>query len=74
MASLLGALVRLYSRFVSPLLPRSCRFHPNCSSYARQALVEYGAIRGTLLSLRRIARCHPWSAGGFDPIPGRKVL
>jgi len=74
MARLLRSVIGVYARLVSPLLPRSCRFYPTCSSYARQALEEYGAIHGTLLTLRRIARCHPWSPGGLDPIPVRKVL
>lgn len=73
-ARLLSACVGLYQRAISPLLPRSCRFHPTCSAYARDALREYGAIRGTLLAVRRISRCHPWSAGGIDPIPARKVV
>jgi len=71
---LFSACIGVYSRVISPLLPRSCRFHPTCSAYARDALHEYGAIRGTLLAMRRIARCHPWSAGGIDPIPARKVV
>ncbi len=74
MARLLGRLVTLYARFISPLLPRTCRFHPTCSGYARQALERHGAIRGSILSLRRIARCHPWSPGGIDRVPVRKVM
>lgn len=62
-------LLELYRYFVSPLLGSCCRFHPSCSSYAIQALEQYGAGRGTLLALGRIARCHPWHAGGFDPVP-----
>lgn len=73
-ARVLEAVVALYSRAISPFLPRSCRFHPTCSTYSMQALREYGAMRGTLLTVRRIARCHPWSAGGIDPVPARKAF
>jgi putative membrane protein insertion efficiency factor len=62
---LLGA----YKRWVSPLLPAACRFEPTCSEYAAQAITEHGMYRGSRLALARIARCHPLSAGGFDPVP-----
>ncbi len=67
---LLGGLVRLYQLAISPLLPPSCRFTPSCSAYAREALATHGALRGTWLALRRLARCHPWNPGGYDPVPG----
>lgn len=61
------SLVHLYRRLLSPWLPRSCRFQPTCSAYALQALVEQGPVRGCWKTLRRVARCHPWSEGGWDP-------
>jgi uncharacterized protein len=61
------ALVRLYQYTLSPLVGRQCRFHPTCSNYMIGAVNKYGAIRGTLRGLHRIARCHPWHPGGIDP-------
>jgi uncharacterized protein len=55
-----------YKRWVSPLLPRSCRFVPTCSEYARLAVLEHGALRGALLAAGRVARCHPFHPGGVD--------
>lgn len=65
----LAGMVRLYQLTISPLLPPSCRFTPSCSAYAREALERHGAMRGTWLTLRRLARCHPWNPGGVDPVP-----
>ena len=65
----LGALVRAYRYFVSPLLPQACRFYPSCSVYAETALQDHGALRGGWLTARRLCRCGPWHAGGFDPVP-----
>lgn len=61
--------VRLYRLLISPVLPASCRYWPTCSEYAIEALRVHGAVRGSWLGLRRIARCHPWAAGGVDPVP-----
>jgi len=69
-SSLLRLVVRAYKFFVSPLLPPSCRFHPTCSEYAEQALAQHGALRGGWLAARRVCRCGPWNAGGYDPVPG----
>lgn len=63
-------LIAAYKIFVSPLFPPSCRFHPTCSDYAREALDVHGAARGMCLSAWRILRCHPFNRGGFDPVPG----
>ncbi len=61
-------LVKAYQKTISPLLPKTCRFYPSCSAYSIEALREHGALRGTCMTLRRILRCHPLSAGGYDPV------
>jgi putative membrane protein insertion efficiency factor len=66
--ALLISVVRLYRLTLSPLLGPSCRFHPTCSAYAIEAIRQYGPLRGTRRTLHRLARCHPWSEGGFDPV------
>ncbi|MFW6133180.1 MAG: membrane protein insertion efficiency factor YidD [Planctomycetota bacterium] len=62
-------LVRLYQATLSPILGRQCRFVPTCSEYAIEAIEKRGAIRGTVLGLWRLCRCHPFSRGGYDPVP-----
>jgi uncharacterized protein len=69
MRTLLVLLVRGYQVSLSPLLPASCRYYPSCSAYAIEALEKHGAARGSWLAMRRIARCHPFRPGGFDPVP-----
>jgi putative membrane protein insertion efficiency factor len=69
MSLMLRAAVRTYQLFVSPVLPPSCRFLPSCSEYAAEALEQHGALHGSLLALRRLARCHPWGGSGYDPVP-----
>ena len=69
MARVLLALVAAYRYLLSPMLGRSCRFFPSCSEYAMEALARHGALRGTWLTVRRVARCHPWHPGGYDPVP-----
>jgi len=61
--------IRAYQVVVSPLLGPRCRFYPSCSAYAVEALRVHGPLRGTLLALRRLLRCHPWNPGGLDPVP-----
>jgi len=68
---ILQVLIRVYQRCLSPLLGPRCRFYPSCSQYTLEALQAHGFLRGLWLGLRRIARCHPFHAGGFDPVPGR---
>ncbi|MGQ9585303.1 MAG: membrane protein insertion efficiency factor YidD [Anaerolineae bacterium] len=62
-------LIRIYQRFLRPLLPPSCRFTPTCSEYMYEAVARYGVIKGGWLGLRRLSRCHPWNPGGYDPVP-----
>ena len=70
MQRLLMGLVRGYRMLLSPWLGSACRFEPTCSAYALQALERHGAAHGSYLTLRRLARCHPWCEGGHDPVPG----
>lgn len=65
---IIAGLLRVYKFSVSPLLPSACRFHPTCSEYMREAVERYGAARGLWMGVRRLARCHPFHAGGFDPV------
>jgi putative membrane protein insertion efficiency factor len=69
MRTILILFVRGYQVSLSPLLPSSCRYYPSCSAYAIEALERHGAIRGSWLAARRIARCHPFRPGGYDPVP-----
>jgi putative membrane protein insertion efficiency factor len=61
--------LRAYQMAVSPMLPPACRFEPTCSRYASEAVEVHGVVRGGWLAIRRVARCHPWSNSGFDPVP-----
>ncbi len=68
---LMIGLVRLYQRFISPLTPPSCKFYPSCSSYAVQSLQTHGLMKGGVLTVARLGRCHPWQLGGINPPPPR---
>lgn len=70
-ARVLIAPIRAYQRWISPALPPTCRFTPSCSAYAVEALRVHGALRGTVLAIVRLAKCHPWHRGGTDPVPPR---
>jgi putative membrane protein insertion efficiency factor len=69
MQRLLMGLVKTYRVLFSPWVGSACRFEPTCSAYSLQALQTHGAAKGAYLTLRRLARCHPWCAGGHDPVP-----
>jgi uncharacterized protein len=71
---LLIAPVRLYQRFLSPALPRRCKYEPTCSAYAVEALRIYGPIRGSVLAAWRLVRCNPFSHGGYDPVDAQRVF
>ena len=68
MRELVVAWLRFYKRWISPMLPSACRYYPTCSEYMRSAVEKYGPARGVWLGLKRLARCHPFHAGGFDPV------
>ncbi|MCX6147156.1 MAG: membrane protein insertion efficiency factor YidD [Candidatus Kapabacteria bacterium] len=61
-------IINLYRKFLSPILPKSCRYYPTCSEYTLQSIEKYGALKGTWLGIKRISRCHPFHKGGFDPV------
>jgi uncharacterized protein len=69
MRKLLVGLIKLYQLCLSPFFGANCRFSPSCSSYAIEAIEQYGALKGGYLAALRIGRCHPWSEGGHDPVP-----
>jgi putative membrane protein insertion efficiency factor len=62
-------LIRAYQATLSPLLGNRCRYYPTCSAYAGEAIAKYGFLKGTFLGIRRLLRCHPFHAGGIDPVP-----
>ena len=69
MKTVLLALLRFYQYAISPMLGRNCRYHPTCSAYAVEAVERHGALKGGWLALKRVARCHPFTPGGYDPVP-----
>ena len=68
MRNLIVFALRMYKRWVSPCLPSACRFHPTCSEYMLEAVQRHGVVRGIWMGMRRLARCHPFQQGGFDPV------
>ena len=73
-ARIVLAPVRAYQRFISPALPRRCKYHPTCSAYAVQAVQSYGILRGVVLAGWRVLRCNPFSHGGFDPVSAQTLF
>ena len=69
MRKLALAPIQFYRYAISPLMGNHCRFHPSCSCYALEAIEKHGVLRGGWLTLRRLGRCHPWTPGGYDPVP-----
>ena len=72
-APLVGLLL-FYQRFISPLTPPTCRYYPSCSTYALVAIRRFGPVKGTWLAVKRLARCHPWAAGGVDHVPAKDPI
>lgn len=70
MKYLLIGLLRAYRAVISPLYGNVCKYYPTCSAYALEAVTVHGALKGSWLAVRRLASCHPWSLGGYDPVPG----
>ncbi|MBR1948810.1 MAG: membrane protein insertion efficiency factor YidD [Alphaproteobacteria bacterium] len=66
------ALIKFYQKCISPLMPNVCRYTPSCSQYFIEALQVHGVVKGSLLGIRRILRCHPWGGSGYDPVPLKK--
>ena len=74
MRAVLVAPIRFYQRFISPALPRRCKYHPSCSEYAAEAIRTYGVLRGLVLAAWRLLRCNPWSHGGLDPVEAQRIF
>ncbi|MEL0151846.1 MAG: membrane protein insertion efficiency factor YidD [Halieaceae bacterium] len=69
LASLIVVPIKLYQLCISPFIGSRCRFYPSCSAYAVDAISSHGPVKGIILGIKRISRCHPWSDGGYDPVP-----
>ena len=74
MRAVVVAPIRFYRRFISPALPRRCKYHPTCSEYAVEAVRTYGVPRGLVLAAWRLLRCNPWSHGGVDPVAAQTIF
>ena len=70
MQTIILYLIKAYRLLLSPFFGQACRFEPSCSRYTEEAVKTHGAIKGSMLGVKRICRCHPWNEGGFDPVPG----
>lgn len=70
---LLLKLIGFYRKYISPVTPPSCRFHPTCSEYGMTAITRFGAFKGSYLTIVRIIKCNPFHSGGFDPVPEKKA-
>ena len=73
MPRLIMFLIKIYSYALSPFLGRNCRFYPSCSSYTIEAIEKHGLVYGFYLAIKRLACCHPWHSGGYDPVPSSKT-
>ncbi|WP_203246994.1 membrane protein insertion efficiency factor YidD [Sporosarcina beigongshangi] len=74
MKTILMGIIKFYQKAISPLTPPSCRFYPTCSHYGIEAIDKHGALKGSWLAVRRISKCHPFHAGGFDPVPEKESV
>jgi putative membrane protein insertion efficiency factor len=74
MRRLMMGTIRAYQLVVSPMLGAHCRFYPSCSCYTHSAIERHGALRGLLLGIRRLLRCHPFAEGGYDPVPDKRTI
>ncbi len=72
--TILMGIIKFYQKAISPLTPPSCRFYPTCSHYGIEAIDKHGALKGSWLAVRRISKCHPFHAGGFDPVPEKESV
>lgn len=72
-ANFLIRLIKIYQKFLSPIMGGQCRFYPSCSHYGEEAIKTHGAFKGSLLTIYRILRCNPFCKGGFDPVPPKKI-
>jgi hypothetical protein len=68
MKKLMLLMIKFYQKAISPLLPKTCRFHPTCSDYCIQAIEKYGPLKGLVICVKRVGKCHPFHPGGFDPL------